>query len=111
MLVPSLTVTPTPVWRSPPGAGYGLTVAPGEFQMRLDEAGAGQAPSCAGFQVSFDKEETEVRLLPGNRLLPEGLAQAGLKGLSQAPQLLGHTLPVPPPRHALHPLVRTLPSA
>jgi hypothetical protein len=68
--------------------------------MRLDEAGAGQAPSCAGFQVSFDKEETEVRLLPGNRLLPEGLTQAVLKGLLQAPQLLGDALGVLPPRRA-----------
>jgi hypothetical protein len=68
--------------------------------MRLDEAGAGQSPSCAGFQLLFDKGETEVRLLPGNRPLPDGLTRAVLAGLLQAPQLLGDALGVLPPRRA-----------
>ncbi len=68
--------------------------------MQLDGSGAGQIQSCSGFQVAFEGGAAEVRLLPGSRVLPEGLAQAVLSGLSLAPQLLAAALGIEPPRRA-----------
>ena len=68
--------------------------------MRLDDAGLGQIQSCSGFQLAFDNGVPEVRLVPGDRALPEGLTQAVLSGLEQAPRLLADALGLLPPRRA-----------
>src|SRR5579859_2400718 len=75
-------------------------VASGEIQMRLDDAGLGQIQSCSGFQLVFDNGAAEVRLVPGDRALPQGLTQAVLSGLEQAPRLLADALGLLPPRRA-----------
>ncbi|HZX94267.1 MAG TPA: hypothetical protein VFE90_07100 [Myxococcales bacterium] len=65
--------------------------------MRL-EAAAG-APRCGGFRLLFEDGEPLLRLLPGERTLPEGLPAAVLQGLADAPRLLAAALGlVPPPR-------------
>src|SRR5438105_5986787 len=80
-----------------------MTVPASGFQMRLDESGSGPVPSdarCGGFQVLFEDDAALVRLLPGERHLPDGMASAVLQGLSEAPQLLADALRLAPPPRA-----------
>ena len=69
--------------------------------MRIEEGAgpAGSGTACGGFRIVFDEGAPQVRLLPGQRRLAQGLTEAVLRGLSQAPQMLCDALQVDaPPR-------------
>ncbi|HET7787528.1 MAG TPA: hypothetical protein VFL36_16270 [Myxococcales bacterium] len=66
--------------------------------MRL-EARADGAVRCGGFRLLFEDGAPLLRLVPGERSLPQGLPEAVLQGLSDAPRLLAGALRLlPPPR-------------
>ncbi len=74
-----------------------MTAAGFQSQLRLETA-PGDA-RCAGFRLLFEDGSAVLRLIPGERQLQPGLAEAVLEGLSDAPRLLGEVLRmVPPPR-------------
>ena len=75
-------------------------MAPGAFQMRLEESVLGPAGTevrCGGFQVLFDEDAPLVRLVPGERPLAGGMTAAVILGLREAPRLLSEALRVHPP--------------
>jgi hypothetical protein len=78
-------------------------VAPGAFQMRLEESSllsAGLSAAdvrCGGFHVVFDEGTPSVRLVPGERRLSHAMTAAVLQGLSEAPALLAEALRVQAP--------------
>jgi hypothetical protein len=64
--------------------------------MRVESAGSGEL-SCGGFRILYDPEP-RLRLVPGERRLPAGAAEAVLRGLDEAPHLYAQGLRVRPPQ-------------
>jgi hypothetical protein len=58
--------------------------------MALDEV------RCGGFRVLLEEEGVQIRLLPGERRLAQGMADAVVQGLTEAPGLLSEALRLRP---------------